>query len=84
MELNPADATRHRIAPNSLVEVSSRRGTLEARAYVTGNVRVGQVFIPMHYGQTNRLTHPSFDRHSRQPSYKACAVAVKAVTRRAP
>ncbi len=84
VELNPADATRHRIAPNSLVEVSSRRGTLEARAYVTGNVRVGQVFIPMHYGQTNRLTHPSFDRHSRQPSYKACAVAVKAVTRRAP
>jgi anaerobic selenocysteine-containing dehydrogenase len=81
VEINPADAARLQIAPNSMVAVSSRRGHLEARAYVTGNVRAGQVFIPMHYGQTNQLTMPSFDPHSRQPSYKACAVAVKAARR---
>ena len=36
----------------------------------------GQVFIPMHYPEVNRLTHPSFDPHSRQPNYKACAVEI--------
>jgi len=30
----------------------------------------------MHFGTVNQLTFPSFDPYSRQPSYKACAVAV--------
>jgi anaerobic selenocysteine-containing dehydrogenase len=79
VEVNPGDAARYAIRPNAWVEVSSRRGSLRARAFVTGNVRAGQVFIPMHYAETNTLTHPSFDKYSRQPSYKACAVALRAV-----
>jgi assimilatory nitrate reductase catalytic subunit len=43
---------------------------------VTHNVRPGQVFIPMHYETANQLTFPAFDPHSRQPSYKHCAVSV--------
>jgi anaerobic selenocysteine-containing dehydrogenase len=31
----------------------------------------------MHYARTNQLTFPDFDPHSRQPSYKTCAVAVR-------
>ncbi len=76
VEINPGDAASQRIRTNSWVEVRSRRGSLKARAYVTGIVRPGQLFIPMHYSEVNRLTHPSFDPHSRQPSYKACAVAL--------
>jgi assimilatory nitrate reductase catalytic subunit len=30
----------------------------------------------MHIAAVNRLTFPVFDPHSRQPGYKACAVAV--------
>jgi assimilatory nitrate reductase catalytic subunit len=30
----------------------------------------------MHFEEMNRLTFPAFDPHSRQPSYKACAVTV--------
>jgi predicted molibdopterin-dependent oxidoreductase YjgC len=81
VEINPVDATRHNIRPNSWVEVLSRRGSLRAQAHVTGNVGAGQIFIPMHYHETNRLTHPSFDPQSRQPSYKACAVALRAISR---
>lgn len=33
--------------------------------------------MPMHYASTNRLTFPAFDPHSRQPSYKACAVQIE-------
>lgn len=74
VEINPEDAKRLRIAPGSQVTVGSRRATLKASAFVTPTVQPGQVFIPMHYDAVNRLTQASFDPHSRQPSYKFCAV----------
>jgi assimilatory nitrate reductase catalytic subunit len=76
VEVNPEDARRLHIHPQQLVEVVSRRGRLVASAYITSTVQAGQVFIPMHYEETNRLTYPAFDPHSRQPSYKACAVTL--------
>jgi assimilatory nitrate reductase catalytic subunit len=30
----------------------------------------------MHFPDVNKLTFPAYDPHSRQPSYKACAVTV--------
>lgn len=77
VEVNFEDAERLGVAPGSTVRVASRRGALEATAFLTNTVQAGQVFIPMHYAQTNVLTHPSFDPYSRQPAYKACAVAVQ-------
>ncbi len=50
---------------------------MHARARVTPIVAPGQVFVPMHYAQTNCLTSPSFDPYSRQPSYKSGAVQVQ-------
>ncbi len=58
------------------VAIRSRRGPASALALVTPTVQVGQVFLPMYFAAVNRLTFPSFDPHSRQPGYKACAVAV--------
>jgi assimilatory nitrate reductase catalytic subunit len=75
--LNPADAARLGITPHAPVRVASRRGALTATAFVTPTVQPGQVFIPMHYAEMNRLTFPSFDPHSRQPSYKHCAVRLE-------
>jgi assimilatory nitrate reductase catalytic subunit len=77
VEINPEDAMRLGIAPAATVEVTSRRGTVRARAFVTHSVRAGDVFMPMHYPETNQLTLASFDPHSRQPSYKACAVSIR-------
>ncbi|MFO1488031.1 MAG: nitrate reductase [Verrucomicrobiota bacterium] len=77
VEINPLDARRLRLAANDRVKVSSRRGELVAHAFVTATVQPGQVFLPMHYAETNRLTLAAFDPHSRQPSYKACAVNVE-------
>ncbi|HEY9249267.1 MAG TPA: molybdopterin oxidoreductase family protein [Rariglobus sp.] len=74
VEINPADAARLGIADNEDVLVSSRRGDAPAFAVVTSTVQPGQLFMPMHFDAVNRLTFPSFDPHSRQPSYKACAV----------
>jgi ferredoxin-nitrate reductase len=75
-EINPDDATRLHITAGDRVTVRSRRGQAEAVAVVTPTVQAGQIFLPMHFDKVNQLTFPSFDPHSRQPSYKACAVAV--------
>jgi assimilatory nitrate reductase catalytic subunit len=77
VEINPGDARRLGIAPHQWVELESRRATIRARAFLTQAVRPGELFVPMHYAETNRLTLAAFDPHSRQPAYKACAVAVR-------
>jgi len=76
IEINPRDADRLGIASNEPVTISSRRATITATAFVTNTVQPGQVFVPMHYATVNQLTFPSVDPYSRQPSYKACAVAI--------
>ncbi|QJE95332.1 nitrate reductase [Luteolibacter luteus] len=79
IEVNPADAARLGLKEHDPVQVSSRRGEMQAFVYLAPTVKPGQLFLPMHYPEVNRLTHPSFDPHSRQPNYKACAVALKKV-----
>jgi assimilatory nitrate reductase catalytic subunit len=79
VEMNAADTTLYKIPSGSQVRVISRRGSVTATAFVTSTVQRGQVFMPMHYPEVNRLTHPSFDPHSRQPNYKHCAVSVQPI-----
>ena len=77
VELHPADGARLALANGAHVRVCSRRGSLNAIVVLTATVAPGQAFLPMHDARTNRLTHPTFDPQSRQPSYKACAVRIE-------
>lgn len=76
VEINAQDAQRLRIRDGDLVKVQSRRAELEVKARISPGVSPGQVFLPMHDRRVNRLTHEEVDPHSRQPSYKYCAVSV--------
>jgi assimilatory nitrate reductase catalytic subunit len=76
VEINPSDAQRFGLEPGDEVAITSRRASIVASAFITVTVRAGQVFIPMHYREGNRLTHAAFDPHSRQPSCKYCAVSL--------
>jgi assimilatory nitrate reductase catalytic subunit len=82
LEINPDDARALNVRPDQHVLVESARGKLQAKAAVTYAVQPGQVFLPMHYEEVNRLTHPAFDPYSKQPSYKACAVRISPLGRR--
>jgi ferredoxin-nitrate reductase len=82
VEINPIDADRLRIDNNELVRVRSRRGEADALALITSTVQPGQIYLPMHFDNVNRLTFPAFDPHSRQPSYKACAVRVEKIRKK--
>ncbi len=77
LEINPIDAKRLNIEHKEMVTVRSKRDTITARARVSEIVGHGQVFLPMHYFETNCLTKASFDPFSGQPSYKYAAVDLK-------
>jgi assimilatory nitrate reductase catalytic subunit len=79
VEINPSDAMHLAIADGEKIYVRSRRGRATAIALVTTIVQPGQIFMPMHFEIVNTLTFPAFDPHSRQPSYKACAVTLERI-----
>jgi formate dehydrogenase alpha subunit len=78
VEINPADAARLKIADEQAVRVSSRRGSIVLRAWVTPRATVGVVFIPMHFAEAaaNLLTIDALDPKAKIPEYKACAVRI--------
>ncbi|MES2707783.1 MAG: molybdopterin-dependent oxidoreductase [Verrucomicrobiota bacterium] len=76
VEIHPMDAAVLKIRNQDRVLITSRRATVEATAVLTPCVQPGQCFMPMHYEEVNHLTLAAFDPHSRQPSYKACAVRI--------
>jgi predicted molibdopterin-dependent oxidoreductase YjgC len=77
VEIHPADAARLGIEDGQSVSVVSRRGKAKAQARLSEEVQSGQVFMPMHYFETNRLTFPAFDPYSHEPAYKLAAVRVE-------
>lgn len=73
VEINPADAAALGIREGELVLVTSPRGQLEAPARLTQAVRPGNLFLPIHFGETptNILTNSqAFDPLAKIPEYK--------------
>jgi assimilatory nitrate reductase catalytic subunit len=77
VEIHPKDAARLGLTDGEVARIASRRGSVTALTVVTPIVRPGEVFMAMHFAVTNQLTFPAFDPHSREPSYKACAVRIE-------
>ncbi len=78
VEVHPDDARLLHIRDQDRIHVASRRARVQATVVLTACVQRGQIFMPMHYEEVNKLTFSAFDPHSRQPSYKACAVKLEA------
>jgi len=76
LEIHKNDAKKLGITDQDVVTISSRRGEITARTFIASTMQEGQIFLPMHYREVNKLTHASFDPYSRQPSYKASAVRI--------
>ncbi len=76
VEIHPDDARALKIADRARVSIASRRACVHATVKITACVQRGQIFMPMHDEEVNKLTLAAFDPHSRQPSYKACAIRI--------
>ncbi len=81
VEVNPDDAEKIGINGKTHVRVTSRRGSIEAKAWVTDRVPPGMVYANFHFPEAsaNELTHASLDPVSKIPSYKITAVKVELV-----
>lgn len=81
VEINPDDALMLGIEDGSFVEVSSRRGSVKARARTTEKSPKGVVFMTFHFAETptNVLTNPALDPVAKIPEFKVCAVKLNKV-----
>jgi predicted molibdopterin-dependent oxidoreductase YjgC len=81
VEMNPDDALTLGIEDGSMVEVSSRRGNVRARAKTTEKSPKGVVFMTFHFAETptNVLTNPALDPVAKIPEFKVCAVKLNKV-----
>ncbi len=81
VEINPIDAQKLGVANGEFVKISSRRGSISAKAVVGETTDVGMVFIPFHYFEAaaNNLTIAALDPQAKIPEYKVCAVKVEKV-----
>ncbi len=79
VEVNPDDAARLGLNGSRRVRVTSRRGSIEAEAWVTDRVPPGMVYANFHFPQAsaNELTIAALDPVARIPEYKICAVFVE-------
>src|SRR5262249_37503905 len=86
VEINPADAERLELREGDLVQISSRRGTVQLPARLRSGVTAGMVFVPFHWGDlygegnaANYLTISAIGRVAKQPELKFCAVNLEKV-----
>jgi formate dehydrogenase alpha subunit len=81
VEVNPDDAVKFGLNGKTVVRITSRRGSIEAKAWVTDRVPPGMVYANFHFPEAsaNELTHASLDPVSKIPSYKVTAVKVELV-----
>jgi formate dehydrogenase major subunit len=77
-DISPGDAARLDIVHGETIRVSSRRGQVEVKANVTGEVPDGMVWMAFHFREANAnwLTHAAFDNITMTAEYKACAVRI--------
>jgi formate dehydrogenase major subunit/formate dehydrogenase alpha subunit len=81
VEINPDDANRLGLNAHKRVRVTSRRGAIEAKAWVTDRVPSGMIFANFHFPEAsaNELTIAALDPIAKIPEYKVCAVKVEAI-----
>lgn len=81
IEINPIDADNLGINGSKHVRLTSRRGSIEAEAWITDRVPPGTVFANFHFPQAsaNELTIAALDPVAKIPEYKICAVKVEPV-----
>jgi anaerobic selenocysteine-containing dehydrogenase len=79
VEINAVDAAPLEIEDGDVVNVTSRRGSVQAKAKVTQTTPPGVVSMTFHYPETrtNLLTHDALDPVAKIPEFKVCAVKVE-------
>ena len=81
-EIHPDDADQYGVATGDWIALTSRRGTIQMRAMVTGRSPRGTIFIPFHFAEAaaNKLTKVQIDSRAKIPDFKNTAVRIAKTT----
>ena len=79
VEIHEIDAARLSLKTGDAVRVSSRRGAVVLRVFVSPKTSPGVVFISMHFVEAaaNLLTIDALDPQAKIPEFKSCAVKIE-------
>ncbi len=79
LEMNPDDVSRLNLKNGEKVKLKSRRGEITVPIKESGNVGVGELFLPFHFEESpaNMLTKDIIDPESKIPRYKQSACRVE-------
>jgi predicted molibdopterin-dependent oxidoreductase YjgC len=80
LDLCPEDAASLGVEPGEVVQISSRRGSIEAPVRLDEGLRPGLAFMTMHFGDdvdVNVLTIDATDAKSGTAEFKATAIRVE-------
>ncbi len=84
--MHPADITARQLSGGDLVSITGARGAMVLPVAASGDMAVGNAFLPMHWGSRfmkgggiNELTSGVVDATSHQPELKYAAIEVAAV-----
>jgi predicted molibdopterin-dependent oxidoreductase YjgC len=79
IEINPEDAARLELEEGDEVAISSRRGSIVARATITDRVPPNTAFMTFHYHESpvNELTNSAYDPVTKTAEFKVTAVRIE-------
>lgn len=80
-EIHPNDAELLGIKDADEILVSSIRGTLKTKAFVTERINEKNIFIPISNREVNYLTNDLLDKESFEPDYNHSAVKIENMSR---
>jgi formate dehydrogenase major subunit len=78
----PVEMERLGVAPGEPIRISTRRGTIEAKARIDAGIQPGMIFVPFCVSEAsaNMLTNPALDPYGKIPEFKFCAAKVERAT----
>jgi formate dehydrogenase alpha subunit len=81
IEVHPDDARGLDVRDGEMVKVSSRRGSIDIRVFISSRPSKGLVFVPFHFREAaaNVLTNTALDPISKIPELKVCAVKIERI-----
>ena len=82
--MNPYEIDRQGLRAGQMIQVSTRRGTIDALLRSDREVADGMVFIPFCFNESpaNRLTNPMLDPYGKIPEFKFCAAKVSSAVQK--
>lgn len=81
VQINPKDAEKYGIKDEEFMRITSRRGSVIAKAKVSERINEGAVYMTYQWwiGACNELTACNLDPISKTPEYKYCAVNIEKI-----